>query len=106
MLRMLARTLIVRVSVILIAKGKTFMLPLLSAVFGLCGLVGWIWIVVIAFQSGEIGWGIGSVVCGIVAIVYGAKNFEKAKIPLGLLGGGMVGNILVSVLGAAMGGGG
>lgn len=91
---------------LLVTKGKTLMLPLLSAVFGLCAFVGVIWIAVIAFQSGEVVWGIASILCGIAAIIYGAKNFEKTKVPLGLLGAGIVGNILVSVLGAAMGGGG
>lgn len=82
------------------------MLGILGAVMGLCGLVGIIWIAVIAFQSGEVVWGIASIVCGIAAIIYGAKNFEKAKIPLGLIVLSIVGNIVVSVLGGLGGGGG
>jgi hypothetical protein len=53
----------------------------LSAIGGIMALVGWIWIVVAAFKD-SIGWGIGSLLCGIVALIYGAMNFATLKVPV------------------------
>lgn len=76
---------------------------ILGLICSLCGLAGVIWVAVLAFQDGEIGWGIGSIICGIVAIVYAVKNMDRALIPLILIGVGIVGNAIVRV--AAAGGG-
>jgi hypothetical protein len=51
----------------------------------IAALVGAIWIAVIAFQNGDTVWGVLSIFCGIVAIVYGAQHFEECKVPLILL---------------------
>jgi hypothetical protein len=48
-------------------------------------LVGAIWIAVIAFQNGDTVWGVLSLFCGIVAIVYGVQHADEAKVPLILL---------------------
>lgn len=54
------------------------------------GLVGVVWVAVIAFQSNDIFWGIFCLICpGIVALIYGVLNFEKAKIPVILIVIGM-----------------
>ena len=57
---------------------------------GILTLVGMVWIAVIAFQNGEIAWGIFSLLCGIVALIYGILHFDEAKIPLILMIIGMV----------------
>ncbi len=71
----------------------------LSAIGGLICLVGAIWMIVIAFQD-SIGWGLGSLFCGIVLLVYVAKNFETTKQPffiwLAGLGISIVGNLIAS----------
>ncbi|QDU26095.1 hypothetical protein ETAA8_11690 [Anatilimnocola aggregata] len=75
------------------------MLGLLGSVLSLVGLI---WIVVIAFQNGDIVWGIVSIFCGIAAIIYGVQHMEQAKIPLGML----VAGIILSVVGNVAGGAG
>lgn len=73
---------------------------ILSGVGGLIAVIGWIWILVIAFQNGDVIWGIVSLLCGLVGLIYAIQHFEQAKIPLGLLAGGIV----LQIVGAAMGG--
>ncbi len=51
----------------------------------LVGMIGVIWIAVIAFQNDDIAWGVISLFCGIVAIIYGVQHLDEAKIPLGLI---------------------
>ena len=63
---------------------------ILAVVGSLLALVGVIWIVVIAFQNGDPVWGVVSIFCGIAAIIYGVQHFDEAKVPLGLLVGGMI----------------
>lgn len=63
---------------------------LLSSIGGLCGFVGWIWIVVIAFQDSKIIWAILSLCLPVVALVYGAMNFARLKVPTILLAIGLV----------------
>lgn len=69
----------------------------LVLLFSICTLAGAIWIALLAFQEGEIAFGVFSIVCGIVAIVYGIQRFDDAKIPLGLMAVGIVGNIITRV---------
>jgi hypothetical protein len=73
---------------------------ILTGVGGLIFVIGWIWILVIAFQNGDVIWGILSLLCGLVGLIYAIQHFEQAKIPLGLLAGGIV----LNIVGAAMGG--
>jgi hypothetical protein len=72
---------------------------ILAAVGGLLVLIGAIWIAVIAFQSGDIVWGVLSLICGIVAIIYGAQHMDKARTPLFMLIGGIVINLLAGAFG-------
>jgi hypothetical protein len=65
---------------------------------GICGLIGWIWIVILAFQNGDTGWGIISLICGIAALIYGVQHFDEAKVPLGLLALGIISRITYRVL--------
>ena len=43
-------------------------------------VIGWIWILIHAFSE-DIMWGIGSLFCGILAIVYGVLHWEELKVP-------------------------
>jgi hypothetical protein len=63
-------------------------------------VVGWVWIIVMAFQSGDVLWGVLSIFCGILAIVWAAMHMDRARTPLLL----MVGGIIVNAIGGALGG--
>jgi hypothetical protein len=52
-------------------------------------LVGWLWLVVLGFQD-HWAWGVGILIIGILGLVYGFMNFQKAKIPTLLLLGGII----------------
>lgn len=52
-------------------------------------LVGWIWLVVLGFKD-HWGWGVGIFLLGIVGLVYGFMNFQKAKVPTLLLLAGII----------------
>jgi hypothetical protein len=56
----------------------------------ICLLVGAIWIAVIAIQNGDTVWGVISIFCGLVALIYGVQHFEEAKVPTILVIVGMV----------------
>lgn len=43
--------------------------------------VGYIWLVVVAFRVGGIGWGIGSLVTGLVGLIFSITHWEDAKRP-------------------------
>lgn len=60
-----------------------------------CSLIGLIWIIVLAFKAGDIIWGVISIFCGIVGLVYGFMNFDRCKVPTIMM---MIG-IVVSVVG-------
>ncbi len=55
----------------------------------LAALVGGIWLLVVAFQE-SIGWGVGCLLCGPVAIVFAIQHWEKAKVPFLIEIGGAV----------------
>jgi hypothetical protein len=76
-----------------------------GGIFGLgvlLTLIGAIWIAVIAFQSGDVLWGILSIFClmPIVAIVYAAQHMDKARTPMFIAIGGLV----LEIVGAMLGG--
>ena len=75
-------------------------MEILGLILGLCGFAGVVWIMIVAFQNGDIIWAILSFFCGIVAIVYAIQHFEQCKIPLGLVALGIVGGVLRGVAGA------
>jgi hypothetical protein len=65
-------------------------------------LVAAVWIAVIAFQNEDTVWGIGSIFCGLAALIYGVMHFDEAKAPLGLMGLGVV----IGIVGRFMAAGG
>ena len=75
-----------------------FILFAISWVVIIAFIVGWLWIVVLAFSAGETLWGIGSFVMPLLALVWGVLNFGEAKIPVILLSGAMAGSIVLRVL--------
>lgn len=62
-------------------------------------LVGVIWIAVTAFQSGDLVWGILSLLCLIATVIYALQHMDKTRNPLYLLVGGIVLEIVGGVLG-------
>jgi hypothetical protein len=58
-------------------------------------LIGAIWIIVNAFRNDGLLWGIGSLLCGPVMLVYAIMNFGANKIPLALF----VVGVIISVMG-------
>ena len=72
-------------------------MAVLGIVFGVCGLIGLVWTVVIAIQSGDTWWGILGLLCGIVAIIYAVQHLDKCKVPLALMALAVVGNIITTV---------
>jgi hypothetical protein len=62
---------------------------ILQVVGVVIGLVGGIWLLVVAFQE-SIGWGIGCLLCGLVGIIFAIQHWEKAKKPFLIEIGGAV----------------
>ena len=55
----------------------------------LVAIVGYVWLLVIAFSE-NIGWGIGSLLCGIVAIIFGITRWPETKVPLLIYVAGLI----------------
>jgi hypothetical protein len=43
-------------------------------------LTGYVWLLIACFSE-SIGWGIGALFCGIVALVFGILNWADLKVP-------------------------
>jgi len=57
----------------------------------LLALIGVIWIAVLAFQAGDILWGVFCLICPLlVALIYGFLNFQKSTAPVILIIVGLV----------------
>ena len=73
------------------------------AIAGLLFLVStgfYLVVVVDAFKKAGAGWGVGSLLCGPVALYYAFAKFEHAKKPLilaGWLGAAVVGGVIMSI---------
>ncbi len=65
----------------------------------LLGLVGWIWIIVIAIRQGHIVWGVLSLLLFIPAFIYGIVHWENAKVPFILL---VAGSVLMFMAGSSI----
>ena len=81
---------------------------LLAGIGSLLAIVGYIWIVVIAFQD-NVGWGIGSLLCFIAGLVYVAQHWEATKKPFLIWLAGFVLSMIgqgIGLAGAAGGAGG
>jgi hypothetical protein len=64
-------------------------------------IVGAIWIVILAFNNGDVVWAIGGFFCWIALIVYAIRNLDEAKIPLGILGVGILIEVAARMLAGA-----
>ncbi len=54
-------------------------------------LIGVIWIAVLAFQAGDVLWGIFCLICPVlVALIYGFLNFQRTTAPVILIIVGLV----------------
>ena len=64
-------------------------------------LIGVIWIAVVAFQAGDIFWGIFALICPIiVALIYGFLHFDTNK----NRGGNTVAPVILIIVGVVLGG--
>jgi hypothetical protein len=74
----------------------------LSVIGYIVMLVGWIWILVVAFKH-SLGWGLASLLIPLVGLIFVALNFAAAKKPfliwLAGLGLAIIGGVLAVVLG-------
>ena len=61
----------------------------LQSIGGILALVGWVWLLVIAFSE-NIGWGIGSLLCGIVALIFAITRWPETKTPALIYVAGLV----------------
>jgi hypothetical protein len=61
----------------------------LVVIGSIISLIGWIWLVIACFKE-SILWGIGGLLCGLIAVVYGIMNWGELKIPVLMALGGSV----------------
>ena len=55
----------------------------LCVIGGIAALVGYIWIVAIAFQD-HIGHGAACILCGIYSLIYGVMHWDTCSLPVGI----------------------
>ncbi|MGB7327659.1 MAG: hypothetical protein WBD31_22465 [Rubripirellula sp.] len=67
------------------------------------GVIGWLWITVLAFTEGEVLWGIGCLIISPLCLVYAFLNFDEMKIPFLMVVGGFVSRVAIGVLTFALG---
>lgn len=79
------------------------MLGILALAALAAGVIGWLWITVMAFSEGETLWGVGCLIISPLCIVYGLMNFQELKIPFFLVLGGFVGRIAIGAIAIGMG---
>ncbi|EMI22608.1 putative membrane protein [Rhodopirellula maiorica SM1] len=80
-----------------------FVLGLLLFLLVAVGIIGWLWIVVLAFSEDEPLWGIGCLIISPLCIVYGFQNFQEAKIPTLMVCVGFATNIGIRLLAGLVG---
>ena len=66
------------------------------------GVIGWLWITVMAFSEGETLWGVGCLIISPLCVVYGLMNFQELKIPFFMVLGGFVGRIAIGAIALGM----
>ena len=77
-------------------------LGMLALVMLGAGIIGWLWITVMAFSEGETLWGVGCFIISPLCLVYGFLNFQELKIPFLMVLAGFVGRIGIGFLTAAL----
>jgi hypothetical protein len=63
-------------------------------------VVGYVWLLILAFSE-NIGWGIGSLLCGIVALIFAVTRWPETKVPALIY----IAGLLIAGAGAALTGG-
>ncbi len=76
----------------------------LQAIGAILGMVGGIWILVLAFQK-SVGWGLACLLIPCVSLVFAIQNWNEAKNPFLIAIGGAVLQVVGIMLMAAGGGG-
>ncbi len=76
---------------------ETMLGVLALAAFGV-GVIGWLWITVMAFSEGETLWGVGCLIISPLCIVYSLMNFQELKIPFFMIVGGFVSRIAIALI--------
>jgi hypothetical protein len=77
-------------------------LLILLLIGALCGMVGGIWIVVIAIKNGDLLYGIGGLFCGLLLLIYAIQNLDECKIPLGLMVIGTIASVVLNFMSATV----
>jgi hypothetical protein len=62
----------------------------MAILFGIIMTAAWIWLIVIAFKSDQILWGVLILIFTLPAFVYGLVQWDKAKTPYLLFIGSFV----------------
>lgn len=52
-------------------------------------LVGYVWLLILAFSESVL-WGVGSLLCGLVALIFGVTRWPETKVPVLLYAAGLV----------------
>jgi hypothetical protein len=74
------------------------MVMVLAIVGGMMALVGWVWVMIIAFSE-SVPWGVGIFCFSPVAIVFGVLHWDDAKVPTILYSAGLILAIIARVFG-------
>ena len=77
------------------------MLGILSLIALAAGVIGWLWITVMAFSEGETLWGVGCLIISPLCILFGLMHFQELKIPFFMVVGGFV--VRIAILAIAIG---
>ena len=77
------------------------LIGLLAILGGAMMVVSWIWVVIIAFRDDGFLWGIGSLLLGVVGVIYMFLNFDECRTPFWV---GLAGLVLVVIVSVASGG--
>jgi hypothetical protein len=73
------------------------MVILLSLFAAAAIMVGWVWILVLAFQEG-IGWGVGAILFSPIGLVFAFLNLDRTAKPLLIFGAGMFAMVVTLIL--------
>lgn len=77
-------------------------LGILSLIALAAGIIGWLWITVMAFSEGETLWGVGCLIISPLCILFGLMHFQELKIPLFMVIGGFVARVAILAMAIGM----